>query len=1507
MAKKTKTFIPLNQMSRKDKIIHFLKIFGFSFAGLMAVLAGIVLYVWASGGFNPPFEPLSSWAFSQAEYVIDGNKIIDLDQDGNQKFDDNGNLIYVNQLDEEQNTIYESVLIVPNEGCTELDAEVSISFSSNPSCPIIQLVEDDNVVALDKEEGEEEGAYHLRYSVKINSPIYVKPVTTEIDGKQINLGGWAMLTATQGLLQTSCWVFVDVPADAIELTLQNANNFTSQAEQADEDQVEYYNVYPNSQIKISSLLLPVSSNILPKSNVPQTKGTTEFKNSKVVYYEVSNTEIAQISKDGVITISPGKEGQTFSISAYAISQYNNLQKMPSLQDFVNDPDRDPSIPPEQMYKKAFNKICIHSNVLNFKINEIEVESITAGNKTWATPNYAVFEQGTIKYSNKITVNNQTRDMTSADVSKNNYYVNLILTDTVDDSYKSALISKIKMAVVYQGEPATTPIESITDIYQMRINGNQVVNAEKYIYLEEISTGSYKYVISQYAQSDFYFVFYYQFEDEHIIYDYIPFTISKVAVDDVEVAETAIYLNYEEEENEIYSLANFAHIYPNNTTYKDILYFVPEDANLVEVDSSIKTKIDEEIYVAVGVKDEESDLYDYTKLLAVDTGKTTLIAVVLRIVPEIKENGTIEYKYLVENGNIVWEYYSDPVTVDITKDVVFENDLELDTENSVDLCEEPSSTAEEQEVNLYVEMYQGGKASIKIHYDGKSEYLDSQRLRIVPVLNSDTTVASVDNIDNTTDGVYTFDLLANNIGMIKYQVIYRSSEGESAIYSIGLKVLSIDLVGINLSAENNEIGITFETEGQKVTGYKWNDIEIGLDYKSPKATLNYELRVYELPEDFDESLLSLFENQEYTQEINGLDSSINSIQKFISTLSLSSNYIAVDNVGDAEKDADIIIGELKFGYKFKSLNPNGQTKVLIVAESLNGICSNPLLVNIQIPEIEITYGINNDSNSQSIYVQGELTSIDNIEGQNQKAKTLADSIDLYLSGENTIHITTKINEQEYDISELIHFRFESQTEDGTIKTSTNSGASIEDHLIAFADISKKITEKIVAYTDFGYIKPNFYTYELNPDYKPTNKNSNLIYQTPALLNLFDGIIYVTNYYFDFSLTEAVKGNKLYLPEEFVESVDELTTLYHFDQEFLDLFKYSDTVDDSEAYYHIYCNLSIASATNSGEYSVVNSIKIKLHYGDHSTVYVNLETPADYRLQTIINVRPGILEKFDYNNDTEQSITASLIDNEYQFDLAGKLRFTDAGENYLPNGSSDFEVNLSDIKIAITNSTNEDLLFYKDNDDTNIIGHIKLEEQDYHYQSNSQEGYKQYYIKTKDSSIIEGKDYYEKVNGVFVIVQSPQDAEKQNYYEIVYSNQDYYAFVDSYYVEIDSSLTSEEFVSRYYELDNEGNYVLASVYKSSNQYFYKCKYQHIEEGQDITGAYLQFEITLHVEKDENDNITICKVIVDENIKNLNDSINLIFAIEVRIKNNKTNMSTTSIYDEFFYKLVFVGYEN
>ena len=287
MAKKNKSFVPLNQMSRKDKIIHFFKIFGISFAAVIGLFAGITLYVWATGGFNPPYEPLTAWAFSQSEYVIDGNKDIDIDSDGNQKYD-NGKLLFVQKTNNNGDALYESIMIVPNEGCTELDAEIKISFSSNPNMPVVQLVEDENTKALDATENDSEEKLHFKYSVKIGSPIYIKPVTTKINDRDTNLGGWAMLTATQGLMQTSCWVFVDVPVEKLTLSLDNSESFEASAENDEIADEVYYNVFTNSSLHISNTITPNSATNLPKSNVPTSKvyngiaGATGFLNEKKV-------------------------------------------------------------------------------------------------------------------------------------------------------------------------------------------------------------------------------------------------------------------------------------------------------------------------------------------------------------------------------------------------------------------------------------------------------------------------------------------------------------------------------------------------------------------------------------------------------------------------------------------------------------------------------------------------------------------------------------------------------------------------------------------------------------------------------------------------------------------------------------------------------------------------------------------------------------------------------------------------------------------------------------------------------------------------------------------------------------------------------------------------------------------------------------------------------------------------------------------------------------------------
>src|SRR5574344_1869590 len=141
----------ITMMTKKAKWLNFLKILGICFGGMVGLVAGVVLYVWATGGFKPPYVPLdNTWHFSQSEYVIDGNNEVSEDKDGKQVFDDNGNVKWVQKTDKDGNVIYEMVMIVPNDGCTELNAVLKLSDSTNNQMNV-QLVEDDNVSAVKDE------------------------------------------------------------------------------------------------------------------------------------------------------------------------------------------------------------------------------------------------------------------------------------------------------------------------------------------------------------------------------------------------------------------------------------------------------------------------------------------------------------------------------------------------------------------------------------------------------------------------------------------------------------------------------------------------------------------------------------------------------------------------------------------------------------------------------------------------------------------------------------------------------------------------------------------------------------------------------------------------------------------------------------------------------------------------------------------------------------------------------------------------------------------------------------------------------------------------------------------------------------------------------------------------------------------------------------------------------------------------------------------------------------
>ena len=494
MAKKKKPFIPLSQMDRKAKILHFLKLFGISLAGVLGVFSGVALYVWATGGFNPPYEPLTTLAFSQSEYVIDGNKNIQVDELGNQVFE-NGNLVFVQQADENDEPVYEQIMLVPNEGCTELDAVIEISFSSNTDKPVIQLVEDDNTKVIENENEVRADGLHEKYSVKINSPIYITPVTQIINDdilgeKEVNLGGWVMLTATQGQIQTSCWVYVDTPIEKLELTLDGWEDLVVSADEETED-LPCFNIDANQNLHVSTNYFPSTSVLLPKSNVPNSKSSTAFLDEKVIQYTVSDTDFVSIDQNGNITIKEKKYGEIFYIDAMIVSKYRDINSLPSYEDFEGDPSQSAA----ELLKKALNKLVVRGNRLYFKVKDVEVTGLTTYTGFTSKP-FAVGESAPITFSNSIELSS---------VCKNNYFVDIKLSDESNASLKNQLYGNIKLAAIYEGDIATEEVDGVHSLEDIRLNGRKAVLADNFIQIAYINN-EWHYVVKQYASNNFYFVF-----------------------------------------------------------------------------------------------------------------------------------------------------------------------------------------------------------------------------------------------------------------------------------------------------------------------------------------------------------------------------------------------------------------------------------------------------------------------------------------------------------------------------------------------------------------------------------------------------------------------------------------------------------------------------------------------------------------------------------------------------------------------------------------------------------------------------------------------------------------------------------------------------------------------------------------------------------------------------------------------------------------------------------------
>jgi hypothetical protein len=138
-----------------------LKVFGLVMAAFVALFAGIIGFLFATGGFNPPHIPLEGLYFEYSEFTIDEDAEI-------------------------------FVLPMP-ENSTELDIELSI-LTGNSIISVSQ-------------------------TAKMNEPILVEVLKDAYDK---NIGGVARIRANQGLYVAEATIFVDVPVESFQIASSKA-------------------------------------------------------------------------------------------------------------------------------------------------------------------------------------------------------------------------------------------------------------------------------------------------------------------------------------------------------------------------------------------------------------------------------------------------------------------------------------------------------------------------------------------------------------------------------------------------------------------------------------------------------------------------------------------------------------------------------------------------------------------------------------------------------------------------------------------------------------------------------------------------------------------------------------------------------------------------------------------------------------------------------------------------------------------------------------------------------------------------------------------------------------------------------------------------------------------------------------------------------------------------------------------------------------------------------------
>lgn len=1300
--------VVITPMTKKQKWLNFLKIFGICVAVMVGIIGASVCYVWASGGFNPPYVPLESITFvakdgselpsgTTYQYVIDGP---------------------------------DEILVAPNEGCTELDAILTIKNTK-----IIQLVEDKNVshyvdpseIDDDKDTPAEQSAeeqpegekVYTKYAIKLGSPIKVKPQTRKItvpDGEEtkeieVNVGGWVEISVRQGLIEKNAFIFVDIPVEGIEIGL------------ADDSEVKSTDIYAESSsvIKVSATsfspdkYLTAGENIPKSINTPTTiqpyGATSNYVlkdangnqvESKIVYYQVNDESKATVNSNGIVTVKSDAEG-SFSVKAYVITTYNNTFKIPNLEDFRAEYGDDATA----KWEEEFDKIRVWSNELVFNIKEVGVSSITTQKSGDISrdikPSYAVFEKDIlIKASNDQSVA----------CDRNNYFVDITLTVNDSKIQKDTLLNTKTEAVA--GYITRTNEEDA-----IVVDDKKIVLTDKFIKLEKTSSTqlTWKLSVLKYNANKNVICFRYPIDvDEDgntkYLYAYTEIDITKVDVEGIsftnKIPSTRIVtLNKTDTSAEAFDLTSTANITPSNATYSKIMYFALASENIIQVDSKIKVTINNIDYYAICGSIEKTDgktEQKYGYVIPTASGRTSVVAVVL----ETDINGNIISD---EAENPIYNpiYFSDLITLEIVERPVITGWDVVD--------EEDTSIVNDGKVSVFA----GQKFKVVVAFTGNGALLPDYDVVCEPNDKNYINVSKLDADSKSSTKTFEIDALAE--GNVKISI----KSDDEVLYSFNLEIVSTELRDLELSSNAQENGVGVYLDETNKT-YKWVVNDTSGDAQDGAETLKFDVKY--TPENPSSKFVELnayvLKDGNFVEDKNILE--------------------IVDDDGNGSATGDV--SKMQF-----IVHKPGTVYVSAISGSIE---SNKVEIVISISNGKVEF---NKGNNTSATTGNKKQVVTSIEGESVSLSSYplegyTDENGFVYEGEKYQEIRFVNSKGQFtkDLKPFIKYKFAGEydtvvDETGTTLVSKKTGAKIKDGMLILPALSKaKDYERIAVYTDFGYecSESEQFVYELVADYEV--KEQDVSYYAPNVVDIFkdvsktDGEGNVTKAP-AFMLTNK-KGDKLYLPEN-----------YHLDnlsQEFRDKFG-----DDN-----ILCVLKVISYDSlyinyiDDEDMDDVGLFILKNVSEKVVTRVTISVGEQgYSYDFVFTILPAIEIELNYENLSQDP---KIPEDKYENYEIGSFNFSDT--------VIDAEINLSQ-KIAFKENANavglasgslHNVNLYVDASDYKVATENGIQIL-YHTSTT--------YKRTTDTEIDANHHYYTFVNNEYVLVDNPTLENISTYYEAV----------------------------------------------------------------------------------------------------------------------------------------------